>query len=129
METRVWIRKAKEKLAKLSIEVPQAEVGIEEASKIDQCVWAKVGVVSYRFCLKNYDCPTCEFDQMMQDKISAGEAPEIEDALERLKELPRTQKFCNYAFEGNAFHRLSPPLFQCIACEFDQIMQMPWRKN
>ncbi len=123
IETRVWIRRAKEELAKPSTEVAKAEAGIEEASKINQCVWAKVGVVSYRFCLKNYDCANCEFDQMMQDKIAAGETPELEEALERLKELPRIQEVCHYAFKDNAFNRLHAPLFQCANCEFDQTMQ------
>jgi DNA-binding response OmpR family regulator len=123
IETRVWIRRAKEELARPSIKLPQAEAGIEEASKVKQCIWAKVGVVSYRLCLKNYDCPNCEFDQMMQDKMAAGEAPEIEEALERLKELPATQRVCRYALKGDISYRLCTRLFQCAACEFDQLMQ------
>jgi CheY-like chemotaxis protein len=123
METRVWIRRAKEELAKPSIEAPQAGVGIEEVSKTNQCVWAKVGVVSYRFCLKNYDCHNCEFDQMMQDKIAAGQAPELEEALERLRELPKIREVCRYALKDNAFNRLRAPLFQCATCEFDRLMQ------
>ena len=123
IETRVWIRRAKEELAKPSTEVAKAEAGIEEASKINQCVWAKVGVVSYRFCLKNYDCANCEFDQMMQDKIATGETPELEELLERIKELPRIQEVCHYAFKDNAFDRLHAPLFQCANCESAQIMQ------
>jgi len=123
METRVWTRRTKEELAKLGVEAPQAEAGIEEMSKINQCIWAKVGVVSYRFCLKNYDCPTCDFDQMMQDKIATGQDPELEEALERLKELPKIGEVCRYALKDNAFNRLGAPLFQCATCEFDQLMQ------
>ena len=123
METRVWVRRAKGELAKLGVKAPQAEAGIEEMSKVKQCIWAKVGVVSYRFCLKNYDCHTCEFDQMMEDKIAAGQVPELEEALGRLKELPRIQEVCRYAFKDNAFVRFQAPLFQCATCEFDQLMQ------
>ena len=123
METRVWVRRAKEELAKPGVEAPQAEAGIKEVPKINQCIWEKVGVVSNRFCLRNYDCHTCGFDQMMEDKIAAGEAPELEEALERLKELPRIQEVCRYAFKENAFDRLRDPLFQCATCESEQIMQ------
>ena len=82
-----------------------------------------MGVVSYRFCLKNYDCLNCEFDQMMQEKIAAGEAPEIEEVLKRLKELPATQRVCRYALKGDISYRLCVRLFQCATCEFDQLMQ------
>jgi len=73
IETRVWVRRAKEELVKPRVEVPEGEGAVEEAVKVNECLWAKMGVVSYRICTRNYDCLTCEFDQMMQEKIAAGE--------------------------------------------------------
>jgi len=123
IETRIWIRKAKEELAKPRIELPEGEAAIEEAVKPKECVWMKLGVVSYRLCVRDYDCLDCEFDQTMQEKMAAGEAPEIEEALERLKTLPGNQRLCRYALKGDVSYRLCPRLFQCTTCEFGQLME------
>jgi len=123
IETRVWIRKAKKELVKPRVEVPEGEGAVEEVVKVNECLWSKMGVVSYRICTRNYDCLTCEFDQMMQEKIAASEAPEIEEALEKLKELPATQRVCRYALKGDVSYRLCTRLFQCATCEFGQFMQ------
>jgi len=123
METRVWLRKTKEKMAKPRIEAAKGEAAVEEAVKVNECVWAKMGVVSYRICTRNYDCLTCEFDQTMQEKIAAGEAREIDEALEKLKGLPGPQRVCRYALRGDVSYRLCSRLFQCATCEFGQFMQ------
>jgi DNA-binding response OmpR family regulator len=123
IETRVWVRKAKEELAKPKVEVLEGEGAVEEAVKVNECLWSKMGVVSYRICTRNYDCLTCEFDQTMQDKIAAGEASELDEALERLKELPGPQRVCRYALKGDVSYRLCTRLFQCATCEFGQFMQ------
>ena len=123
MGTRVWIRKTKEELAKPMVEAPEAGAAVEEAEKVKQCVWSRMGVVSYRICTRDYDCLTCEFDQMMQDKIASGEATELDEALERLKELPGPQRVCRYALKGDISYRLCSRLFQCETCEFGQYMK------
>jgi len=123
IETRTWVRRAKEELSKPTVEVPEGEVAAEEAVKVNECLWAKMGVVSYRICTRNYECLTCEFDQMMQEKIAAGEAPELDEVLERLKELPAPQRVCRYALKGDVSYRLCTRLFQCGTCEFGQFMQ------
>jgi len=123
IETRIWIRKAKEELAKPRIEVPEGEAAIEEAVKPKECVWMKLGVVSYRLCTHDYDCLGCEFDQQMQERLASGEAPEIEEAMERLKGLPGNQRLCRYALKGEISYRLCTRLFQCATCEFGQVME------
>jgi len=123
IETRIWIRRAKEELMKPRVEVPEGEGAVEEAVKAKQCIWTRMGVVSYRICTRDYDCLTCEFDQTMQEKIATGEASELDEALERLKELPAPQRVCRYALKGDISYRLCTRLFQCAACEFDQLMQ------
>jgi len=123
IETRIWIRRAKEELVKPRVEVPEGEGAAEEAVKVKQCIWAKMGMVSYRICTRDYDCLTCEFDQTMQEKIVTGESPELNEALERFKELPAPQRVCRYALKGDISYRLCTRLFQCAACEFDQLMQ------
>jgi DNA-binding response OmpR family regulator len=123
IETRIWVRRTKEELVKPRVEVPVGEGAAEEAVKVKQCIWARMGMVSYRICTRNYDCLTCEFDQMIQEKIAAGEASELDEALERLKELPAPQRICRYALKGDVSYRLCTRLFQCATCEFDQLMQ------
>jgi len=123
METRVWIRKTKEELAKPIVEAPEAGAAVEEAVKPKECVWSRMGVVSNRICTRDYDCLTCEFDQMMQEKIASGETTELDEALERLKELPGPQRLCRYALKGDVSYRLCSRLFQCETCEFGQYMK------
>ena len=123
IETRIWVRKTKEALVQPRVEVPEGEGAIEEAAKVKQCIWARMGVVSYRVCTRDYDCLTCEFDQTMQEKIASGEASELDEALERLKELPAPQMICRYALKGDVSYRLCTRAFQCAVCEFDQLMQ------
>jgi hypothetical protein len=102
--------------------VPEGESAAEE-TKVNVCVWAKMGVVSYRICTRDYDCLTCEFDQTMQEKIATGEASELDEAVKKLIELPGPQRTCRYALKGDVSYRLCTRVFQCATCEFNQLMQ------
>jgi len=125
IETRVWIRKVKEELTKSKIEAVAEEEAAPAAEEaiLKECLWMKLGVVSYRICTQNYDCLTCEFDQMIQERIASGEAPEFDAAMERFKELPGNQRLCRYAIKGDISYRLCTHLFQCATCEFAQMME------
>lgn len=125
IETRVWIRKTKEALTEPKVEAVAEEEAAPatEAVKPKECVWMKLGMVSYRICTSDYDCLTCEFDQMMQEQMAKGESPELDAALERFKELPGNQRVCRYALKGDISYRLCTRLFQCTACEFAQNME------
>ena len=82
-----------------------------------------MGLVSYRLCTRDYDCTTCEYDQQMQEQMAKGEAPEIEEAIERRKALPGSQRLCRYALKGDVSYRLCSRLYQCATCEFGQAME------
>jgi len=125
IETRVWIRKTKEALAAPKVEeVAEGEAGaVVEEVKPKECLWMKMGMVSYRICTRDYDCLTCEFDQMMQEKLASGETPELDQALERFKKLPGSQRLCRYALRGDVSHRICSRLFKCATCEFGQMME------
>jgi len=125
IETRVWLRNTKEALVAPRVEVvAEGEAApVAEAVKPKECVWMKMGMVSYRICTNDYDCLTCEFDQEMQEKMASGEAPELDAALERFKELPGNQRLCRYALKGDVSYRLCSRAFQCATCEFGQIME------
>ena len=125
IETRVWVRKTREALVAPKVEaVTEGEaVPAAEEVKPKECLWMRMGMVSYRLCTRDYDCLTCEFDQMMQEKMASGEAPELDAALERFKELPGSQRLCRYAIKGDVSYRLCTRLFQCATCEFGQMME------
>jgi len=125
IETRVWIRKTNEALTKPKVEaVAEGEaVPVAEEVKPKECVWMKMGMVAYRICTRDYDCLTCEFDQEMQEKMASGEAPELDAALERFKELPGNQRLCRYALKGDVSYRVCTHTFQCATCEFGQMME------
>jgi len=119
IEARVWIPRVRKALATSTVE-GMAAVAEEAESK--HCVWMSIGMVSYRICTNNYDCMNCEFDQEMQEKMASGEAPELDEALSRFKELPGNQRLCRYALKGDVSHRLCTLVFQCTTCEFGQAM-------
>jgi CheY-like chemotaxis protein len=123
IETRVWIRKTKQTLAEPKVGAVAEGQAIAEEVKPKECVWMKMGLVAYRLCTRDYDCLTCEFDQTMQEKMAAGETPELDQALERFKELPGSQRLCRYAIKGDVSYRLCSRLFHCATCEFGQIME------
>lgn len=123
IETRVWIRKAREALATPAVAIREGEQAVEEGVKANECIWARMGVVSYRICTHDYDCLACEFDQAMQEKIAAGEGSELGEAAERLTELPGPQRLCRYALKSNVSYRLCTRVFHCATCEFEQLMQ------
>jgi len=124
IETRVWVRKTKQALAEPRVEtVTEKGIAVAEEVKPKECLWMKMGLVAYRLCTRNYDCLTCEFDQTMQEKMASGETPELDQALERFRELPGSQRLCRYAIKGDVSHRICSRLFQCVTCEFGQLLE------
>jgi len=125
IEARVWLRKTIEALTQPKVEgVAEGEaVPVAEEAKPKECLWMRMGMVAYRICTSDYNCITCEFDQMMQEKMASGEAPELDAALERFKELPGSQRLCRYALRGDVSYRVCTRLFQCATCEFGQTME------
>lgn len=124
IETRVWIRKTKEALANPEAEaIVEEEAASTEVVKPKECVWMKMGVISYRICTNEYECLSCEFNQMMQEEIAKEEHPELENALERFKKVPGNQRLCRYALKGCIPYRLCTQLFYCETCEFGQNME------
>jgi hypothetical protein len=125
IETRILIRKVKEALTQPRVEVTtEAEAApAAEAVKPKECVWMKLGLVSYRICTNNYECLTCEFDQTMQEQMAKGDTTELDAALEKFRVLPGSQRVCRYALKGDISYRLCTRLFQCTTCEFGQSME------
>jgi len=59
-------------------------------------LWLELGAVSYRLCDRNYECASCAFAQDIQDRF--GTISVIgEDEVDKLKQLPGSQRLCRYA--------------------------------
>jgi len=116
IETRIWMQKAKQAMAK-----PE-KAPLAEGEKPEYCVYMAMGIVSYRLCTSDYNCLSCEFDRQIEERIDAGDA-ELIEALERYKSLPGSQRFCRYALKGNISYRLCSRILQCGTCEFCQMME------
>jgi len=119
IETRVWIRRVKEAMT-----APEAQMAATSTTgKVKECLWQKMGMVSYRVCPNNYECLSCEFDQQMQERMAKGETQEIEAAMRKFEELPGSERVCRYALKGDVSFRLCARGFRCATCEFDQAME------
>jgi glycine cleavage system H lipoate-binding protein len=95
----------------------------EAPGKDRPCVWAKLGVVSYRLCTIDYKCDECAFNQSLMDangKLS--DAPEMLNIIGKLRDLPATERKCRYMLTGDTSFKLCPNNYQCGTCEYDQEM-------
>lgn len=89
-----------------------------------ECIWMKLGVVSYRMCLSNYDCQSCDFNQTLMDaNWQYQEAPGLLSVLQRLRSLPAEERKCRYMLTGDVSYKLCAHNYQCATCEYDQRMQ------
>ena len=98
-----------------------------ESGEEKQCIWMKAGVVSYRICTHDYDCATCEFNQMLMDSaapgMAAGEVAGLNELLAKMRSLPGDQKPCRYMLQGVVSHKLCARNYECGTCPYDQMMQ------
>jgi glycine cleavage system H lipoate-binding protein len=100
-----------------------------------KCVWMEAGVVSYKICDNNYDCPTCVYDQAMQAKVarereaSVTAQPEASQDMftqtwvDRMMKLPASQRKCRYMITGEVDRKICPNAYECGRCSFDQMMR------
>ncbi len=100
-----------------------------------KCIWMEAGVVSYKLCDNNFDCPTCVYDQAMQAKVARQKEAEfvapIEKAadelpatwVDKMMKLPASQRKCRYMITGVVSRKLCPNAYECGNCTFDQMMQ------
>ncbi|HDZ91471.1 MAG: glycine cleavage system protein H [Deltaproteobacteria bacterium] len=100
-----------------------------------KCVWMEAGVVSYKLCDNNYDCPTCVYDHAMQTKVArqkesmvakpAEAQPDKFTAtwVEKMMMLPASSRKCRYMITGEIGRKLCPNAYECGTCSFDRMMQ------
>ncbi len=100
-----------------------------------KCVWMEAGVVSYKLCDNNYDCPTCIYDQAMQVKVArqkeATAVAVVEPSsdkftatwVEKMMLLPASERKCRYMITGELDRKICPNAYECGTCSFDRMMQ------
>lgn len=114
-------------LAKQKKEAIMAEKANQEdvtSEKEKPCIWMKAGVVAYRMCTRNYDCKNCEFDQAITDQSGAYvESPLVAQAIEKLRQLPASERKCRYMLTGDFTYKLCPNNYECWHCAVDQYVQ------
>ena len=93
-----------------------------EKSAEKLCIWAKLGVVSYRLCTQDYNCASCEFDHQMSSG-KYGESALVLQAMERLRSLPAEQRVCRYMLTGDLSYKICSNNYECYRCEVDQQIQ------
>jgi CheY-like chemotaxis protein len=121
----------------ITIEPPKPETPVETKPAVieepkekakpkteKQCIWSKAGIISYRVCISNFKCDTCEFGQTMMDKgAQTGNRPMMMEAIKKMLEKPGPERPCRYMLSGDITHKLCPNVYQCFRCSFDQQMQ------
>jgi glycine cleavage system H lipoate-binding protein len=100
-----------------------------------KCIWMEAGVVSFKLCDNNYDCPTCAYDHAMQAKSQESRAQQPLMAIEtprerftqtwvqRMMQLPASRRKCRYMLTGEVSSKICPNAYECGNCAFDQMMQ------
>ncbi len=100
-----------------------------------KCVWMEAGVVSYKLCDNNFDCPTCAYDQGMQLKVSRQKEAAVLSPLTTTSEkfsqtwvdkmmlMPASRRKCRYMITGEVGRKVCPNAYECGSCSFDQMMQ------
>ncbi|MGQ9619120.1 MAG: response regulator [Candidatus Aminicenantia bacterium] len=89
-----------------------------------ECIWSKMGIISYRICTTGQDCSRCEFAQNLQEAES-----QYQDRIgfasikNSLLALPASGRKCRYMLSGDVEYKICPRLYQCGTCVYDQMMQ------
>lgn len=99
-----------------------------------KCIWMEAGVVSFKLCDNNYDCPTCPYDHAMQTRVEHSqlqspsmvlESPKerfTESWVQKMMQLPASRRKCRYMLTGEVSSKICPNAYECGNCSFDQMM-------
>ncbi|MEW6200444.1 MAG: glycine cleavage system protein H [bacterium] len=98
----------------------QTSTETQSATK-KECIWMKMGLVSYRICTNNFQCGSCEFDQAMSSgDIDAGG---FQALAAKVRYMPASQRKCRYMLAGLVSYKICSNSYECSRCEYDQMME------
>ena len=93
----------------------------------DQCVWSQAGVAAPRKCHQAFNCMGCEFDELVQKRISQGLALKKDGRSEswrlKLDHLPMEHRKCRHMLTGEVALKYCANNFDCARCEYDQMLE------
>lgn len=96
--------------------------GVEGGEK--ECIWSKMGIISYRICTTGQDCSRCEFAQNLQEAESQyQDRIGFSSIRNSLLGLSAHERKCRYMLSGDVMYKICPRLYQCGTCVYDQMMQ------
>jgi len=82
------------------------------------CVWVRQEMVSYRLCTRNYDCQSCQFEQMLIEQDGKYvEQPQVVEEVEKLRRLPAHQRRCKYTVTGKILLETCHMNYECWQCD------------
>ena len=96
------------------------------------CLWMQAGIVSRKFCKRDYQCYGCPFERALKrvaDQNSrckqngtplAGKRGAIVSWKDRLRTLPPWKQPCLHHMKGRIDFRACTHAYRCTDCEFDQ---------
>lgn len=118
----------------MAYKTPRGSMRIVPAGK-RKCIWMEAGVVSFKLCDNNYDCPTCAYDHAMQARVEETRAQQpplsvkspkerfTESWVRKMMQLPASRRKCRYMLTGEVSSKICPNAYECGNCAFDQMMQ------
>lgn len=96
------------------------------------CIWTQAGVVHHKYCLKDYNCASCRFDNIMRKVakenrnqrqrgiILSSKKSRIVYWQDRLKEQPSWKRPCLHHMKGRINFRACTNNYRCNDCDFNQ---------
>ena len=82
------------------------------------CVWLRQETVSYRLCTRNYECQSCQFEQMLIEKDGKYvEQPQVAGQIKKLKTLPAHLRKCKYTVTGKILLEPCNVNYECWKCD------------
>ncbi len=99
------------------------------------CIWMEAGVIDYKICNNNFDCPNCEFDRAMTETAAqnlaqrkSGQQPRGKKAnivswQEKMRERSGLQQQCRHMITGRVPAYFCGNNYLCNQCAFDQLLE------
>jgi glycine cleavage system H lipoate-binding protein len=95
----------------------------KQAKAANPCLWMQAGVVKFKNCDNYYDCPSCKYDQAMDQKVSKGKQISWQAAMKRRPDLDRV---CRHSLTHRIEKRMCAYDYECAKCDFDQYFEDVW---